>query len=341
MSRLHKNLLVLSILLFASIANAASIYVDFNRETQRTQINLSGEMTSEDGDRFSTVAHQYQEAIVNLNSPGGSLLSGIQIGTIIRLRAFSTVVKGNSVCASACAYAWLAGVQRYAENSSKIGFHAAYVVERGAPRETGVGNALLGSYLARIGLTDDAIAYFTSAQPDEINWLNGSVAKRIRLNVYDYSSIRQAIVPTPAPSQTTPRSAQTTDLELASRHFVKNLLAYWSADNDAALKFLTLALSDQVNFYGKTTDKAAIVKEKMNAIKRWPVRVYVERPSTLVTNCNSSTKICAISGVLDWDARSPEKNRISIGVAQFEYQLDFSNGSPKIIAENSNVLERK
>lgn len=337
---LRRLLLILSTTLSHS-AYAATFNVDFDRGTQRPQISINGELTPEDGDRFSTIAHRYQEAIVSLNSPGGSLLSGIQIGTVIRLRAFNTVVKNNSMCASACAYAWLAGVQRYAEANSKIGFHAAYIIERGMAKETGVGNALLGSYLARIGLTDEAIAYFTSAQPDEINWLNGGVAKRIRLNVYDYASLQRSpsfsATPTP-PATPSPTSG---NLELASRNFVNKLFAHWSTDNDIALVFLSESLSPQVNFFGKTTEKASILKEKAAAIKRWPMRVYVERPSSISTFCNKTNLTCTISGVFDWDARNPEKNRVSAGVAQFEYQLDFSTGSAKIIAENSTVLERK
>lgn len=325
--------------LIACSSNAATFNVEFDSATQQTQISINGELNSDDGDRFSSIAHRYQDAIVSLNSPGGSLLSGIQIGTVIRLRAFYTVVKNNSMCASACAYAWLAGVQRYAEGNSKIGFHAAYIIERGRAKETGVGNALLGSYLARIGLTDEAIAYFTSAQPDEINWLNGGVAKRIRLNVYDYASLQktQSFSPTP----TAPPPATGGNLELASRNFVNKLLAHWSTDNDVALAFLSQSLAPQVNFYGKYTEKALIVKEKAAAIKRWPMRVYVERPSSISTVCNKTNMTCTISGVLDWDARNPEKNRVSAGVAQFEYQLDFSNGSARIVAENSTVLERK
>lgn len=336
---LRKLLIIFSACLSLS-AYAATFNVDFDRGTQRPQISINGELTPEDGDRFSTIAHRYQEAIVSLNSPGGSLLSGIQIGTVIRLRAFNTVVKNNSMCASACAYAWLAGVQRYAEANSKIGFHAAYIVDRGIAKETGVGNALLGSYLARIGLTDEAIAYFTSAQPDEINWLNGSVAKRIRLNVYDYASIQRS--PPPQGGQVASQSqTSNTNLEQASRNFINKLLAHWSTDNDVALTFLSEALAPQVNFYGKITDKSAIVKEKTTAMKRWPMRVYVERPSSISIVCSKSNLTCTVSGVLDWDARNPEKNRVSAGVAQFEYQLDFSTGSAKIIAENSTVLERK
>jgi len=123
---------------FLTQSSAATFSIDHERETQRPVIHINGEITQSDGDQFSVIAHRYQNALVSFNSRGGSLLSGIQIGTIIRLRAFSTLVLGGNLCASACAYAWLAGVQRYSESGSKIGFHSAYVIERGIAKETGV-----------------------------------------------------------------------------------------------------------------------------------------------------------------------------------------------------------
>lgn len=314
---------------------AANLSVDFEKPTGRPIINLTGEIIQSDGDNFSAIAHRYQNAIVNLNSNGGSLLAGIQIGTIIRLRAFSTLVRGSNVCASACAYAWLAGVQRYVENNSKIGFHAAYTLDHGIAKQSGVGNALLGSYLTKIALSDEAIVYFTSAQPEEMNWLNSSIAQKLQLSTQYY------------PQNNTPSKNNITNinemknLEIASQNFIRQLLSYWSADNSSATQFLQLALAEQVDFYGKSTPKENIIKEKTSALRRWPIRIYAERKSSVKTNCDYSLKKCTISGLLDWNASNPEKNKQSIGVASFEYTLDFSNITVKIIKETGSVIERR
>lgn len=328
--------LFLTLVGMTSHCTAATFTTDFERETQRPVIHITGEITQSDGDQFSVIAHRYQNALVSFNSRGGSLLSGIQIGTVIRLRAFSTLVRGGNLCASACAYAWLAGVQRYAEGTSKIGFHSAYVIERGIAKETGVGNALLGSYLARIALTDDAIIYFTSAQPEEMNWLNSSVAQKLKLSIQDYST--QSI---PQRDLVQAASNSQNSLDSAAKSFIRKLFSFWSADNDSAVSFLMTSLSHTVDFYGKPISKESIIKEKMTALKRWPIRVYAERPSSLKVSCIQQTKICTISGVLDWDARNPEKGRSSVGVAEFEYRLDMTNSDPKIISESSTVIERR
>jgi hypothetical protein len=93
---------------------------------------------------FPPVAVQLQF----LQSDGGSVLAGIEIGEAIRLKGFQTLVVER--CASACALAWLGGTQRFMKAGAQIGFHAAY--DSDSRRESGVGNAMVGAYLNRIGL---------------------------------------------------------------------------------------------------------------------------------------------------------------------------------------------
>ena len=70
--------------------------------------------------------------VVRLNSPGGSLLEGIQIGTVIRAATLQTFISRGDICASACALAFLGGTKRYAtgtgigrrmEFGAILGFH--------------------------------------------------------------------------------------------------------------------------------------------------------------------------------------------------------------------------
>jgi hypothetical protein len=69
-------------------------------------------------------------------------------------------------------------------NTSKIGFHAAFVSAGQYRLESGVGNAIVGFYLGRLGLSVDAVRYITTPGPDEIQWLSVRDALRIGINVY-------------------------------------------------------------------------------------------------------------------------------------------------------------
>jgi hypothetical protein len=47
----------------------------------------------------------------------------------------------------------------------------AYIEEAGRASESGVGNALVGSYLTQIGLSETAVVYITQAAPTELTLL--------------------------------------------------------------------------------------------------------------------------------------------------------------------------
>ena len=133
-------------------------------------IMVIGDIDREDGEDFIRKASNLDNALVAFHSGGGDLVSGITIGETIHQKKFKTVVTKGSMCASACAFAWLGGSERFMQPGARIGFHAAYNATTG--RETGVGNAVLGAYLSRIGLSYGAIIYITKAAPSEMTWLN-------------------------------------------------------------------------------------------------------------------------------------------------------------------------
>jgi hypothetical protein len=63
--------------------------------------------------------------------------------------------------------------------NSNIGFHAAYITVDGQFRETGMGNAEIGSYLTHIGLRVEAIRFITHAPPEGMARLTVSRARAL------------------------------------------------------------------------------------------------------------------------------------------------------------------
>jgi hypothetical protein len=139
-----------------------------------------------------------------LESDGGSLLAGIRIGEIIRLKGFVTVVANGARCASACATAWLGGVRRFMGEQVRIGFHAAYRSD--TTSESGMGNAVLGAYLNSIGLPETAVAYVTMAAPKSMTWLTLEEAAKYGIDVRPLST---AALP-PQPRRATTATTTTT-----------------------------------------------------------------------------------------------------------------------------------
>jgi hypothetical protein len=103
-------------------------------------VQATGEITSDTSKEFEAfeARAQYPADIVRLNSPGGSLAGGIALGELFRSRGISTEVGSSApidprvaerspgVCASACAYAFLGGVERSLDEGAKLGFHRFY-----------------------------------------------------------------------------------------------------------------------------------------------------------------------------------------------------------------------
>src|SRR5262249_6853176 len=79
-------------------------------------------------------------------------------------KGISTIVPDGRRCASACALAWLGGVERFIGTSGKISFHAAYDSASG---ESGVENAVVDAYLSKIGMPHEAVIYITPVAPNE------------------------------------------------------------------------------------------------------------------------------------------------------------------------------
>lgn len=151
-------------------------------------ISISGPLESGDSQKFWGVIKGVPKGLVIFSSPGGLLAEGLAIGEQIRSKGFASAVAENTMCASACGLAWLGGRPRLMKDSSKIGFHAAYVQNGSYKRESGVGNAVVGAYLTDMGLNLNAVRYITTPGPDEIQWLSVRDAIRIGIAVYSYES---------------------------------------------------------------------------------------------------------------------------------------------------------
>jgi hypothetical protein len=176
-------ILILSAIHLVSAFHVLAATIEVVKVTEDLDlISIEGPIEYQDDVTFRLRAFDSRKAIVALKSPGGNLDAGLSIGRQIRENGFSTLV-GNKLCASACALAWLGGTRRYMTSDASIGFHAAYVNQGTFKRESGMANALIGSYLTRLGLSDEAILYLTQAPPDYLNWLDFNAARQIGIEV--------------------------------------------------------------------------------------------------------------------------------------------------------------
>jgi hypothetical protein len=117
-------LLLLAVL--TAIPGAARA-LEFRVEDNGRALTLSGEIEAEDDERFARLlaGPVARFTSVRLNSPGGSLAAGIEIGRQIRQRRMATLVQADRKCASACVHMFLGGAVREVHPAGAIGVHMA------------------------------------------------------------------------------------------------------------------------------------------------------------------------------------------------------------------------
>jgi len=178
-------------------------------------VQATGEITSDTSREFEAFASKQLAAdIVRLNSPGGSLVGGIALGELFRSRGICTEVGSSAprdpgvadrspgVCASACAYAFLGGVERSLDEGAKLGFHRFYqenALERPSAKlftgqdlgDAQIITAGLTLYTLKMGVDASLIALAASAGPNEMHWISREEAQKLR--GYVHSQCLQAL----------------------------------------------------------------------------------------------------------------------------------------------------
>jgi hypothetical protein len=164
-------------------AAAAEIVVPDGDADGMPVILIRGEILSGDADRFEEAIAGIDKGIVFLTSEGGLVVEALRIGNSIRAKGFVTAVGADDECVSACALIWAAGTPRFMSPTARIGAHAAYRSEGDGQVTSGVANAEIGAYLARLGLGDAAVRFFTIAEPTTMLELTPDLARVVGIDL--------------------------------------------------------------------------------------------------------------------------------------------------------------
>jgi uncharacterized caspase-like protein len=104
------------------------------------------------------------------------------------------------------------------------------------------------------------------------------------------------------------------------------------------LNYARKALYDRVDYYGKSTARAEVLKDKKRYVKSWPIRSYRLLTETMRTSCNESQSSCQISGVLEFNLSNPANGKKSAGTSSFEYGIRFGPDGAKIFSEQGKII---
>jgi hypothetical protein len=268
-------------------ANAATIEYKGVIDGSNTVL-VTGLIVPGDADRYEGItASLVGPTTVFLQSPGGAVVDGLNIGIAIHRSGYSTEVPVNATCASICGLIWLAGEPRLLAATSKIGFHAAFRVEDG--QESGRANALIGAYLSRLGLSYQAIAYLTEASPDDMQWLNPDDAAKVGITYKLIEPPRSEPRPFIAqprlqpPYQPMPPAQTGSTAEQQARRLVLDYHALWS-QGGPNVEGLATYYSDTVSFYGTTVLRDKVMDEK----RKFSIRFRSVTTQSIRAACSST-----------------------------------------------------
>jgi hypothetical protein len=181
MKRIHE---ITTAVFFAAATAVPALAADFDvlpGGDDYKMIVLRGEIVEGDADRFYEIARGVPRATVVLESLGGAVNEGLSIAAEVRLRDYATLVLEGDGCFSMCAVIWVASNRRYMAPDAMIGAHAAFNADDRT--ESGVANADIGAFLNEVGLSREAIRYFTLAKPDEFNLITPQLAQLLSIDV--------------------------------------------------------------------------------------------------------------------------------------------------------------
>jgi len=308
-------------------------------------IMIRGDLRTGDDGRFHDLLARTPDAqAVVLESNGGKLLPGIEIGTAIRARQLSTVVGDFARCASSCALAWLGGTRRFMGTGARIGFHAAFVHEADQGKQTsGVGNALVGAYLSRLGLSDRAVTYITVADPNQILWLTMEAARALDIEVSPTASAA-AIASQPVPtigSRGAAGGVVAGNLEQIARDFPFTFFDQAGQAPGVAMAYFEGVYAEEVAFNNTQQPRARVLAARQRLMEHWPEQAYRIRPDTVLAQCNRMAGLCEVAGVMDWEWSSWGRGARASGSSRFWFRLSMETGAPVIRAEGASVISRQ
>jgi hypothetical protein len=152
-------------------------------------VYLDGAIDDGAPDRLSNALDGIDRKIaVWLNSPGGNLFAGMQLGRIMRKHGASThIVNYRTLlpgeCYSACSLAFLGGVYRFNDNGARYGVHRQSLAGSSAgardlaPDLTGA----IRSYVRQMGVDARLLDLWMKAASDEMYLLSQQQAKDLRV----------------------------------------------------------------------------------------------------------------------------------------------------------------
>lgn len=159
------------------------------------ELRLTGSIDLGSATRFAAEIEargEYVETVV-LDSPGGSVVDALAIGSLIHEKGLDTKVAAGSLCASSCPIIFASGAERIASPEAAIGVHQIYAAAlsgdpQNALRVAGTAmsdaqstTAQIIGHLTKTGVDPALWLHALETPPDRLYYFNPEEMTRLKL----------------------------------------------------------------------------------------------------------------------------------------------------------------
>jgi hypothetical protein len=146
------------------------------------QLTLTGTFDPGSFERFAAEIEargEYVETVV-LDSPGGSVVDALAIGSLIHEKGLATKVAAGSLCASSCPIVFASGEDRIASTQAAIGVHQIYAAALAGDPQSALRVAGTAMSDAQ-STTADIMSHLTQTGVDPALWMHALATPPDRL----------------------------------------------------------------------------------------------------------------------------------------------------------------
>ncbi len=330
---------------------------------------LTGELQSGDSFELRKAMRDNEVKLVVAASPGGNLYDGLQIAAILNDNDIGTFVPSGASCESSCANVFLGGTSRLVVG--ELGVHQFYSgaedANSAAPQSvtTSAAQYTTADIIGIMnGFDTPPFVYEKMFGTAEIYYFNESEKNLLKIDTTDgrilelisqvdtffisksdarskSTEVVAAAITAPASQPTQPPEPlepSVTSMEDEAFLLLTSMNQLWSQPNDQALPLIPSFYAQTIDFYGNIISQAELISEKEKFAKRWPLRQYFVEPGSARISCTSTG--CTVASIINWNARSPERNAQASGRSTWELVLMRFAGRLLISSETGKTISR-
>lgn len=253
--------------LFAFDAKAELEFEASTTDDGMTFVMVSGDFESRDDlSLFQSIVRRSNPSVVAFNSPGGNVVKAMELGRLIRSLRLDTMQPRGLECSSACALAFMGGVERYAE-AGAIGVHkSSFAPEVRLSVDEAVSavqhlTAEIIAYMGEMGVDPSLLQLALQYEKDDIRYLSKSEMAKFRVTGGGASVSGSSVAPasprptyTPPATSRAPAAAQSNYIEARSGRVLhpKGTAPLKSRPNDNGADLMTLQNGQTLTIHGSS-----------------------------------------------------------------------------------------